>query len=380
MDRRDFLKTLSLAPLHALTPSLAFAAGDYRRLLILVELKGGNDGLNTVIPYSDPLYASLRPRIAIKRDEVIALNASLGLHPALAPLMPLWKNGELAVLQSVGYPQANLSHFRSIEIWDTASAASEYLHDGWLARVFAKQPVARSYLADGVLVGSSDLGPLTGARAIALRDAAQFSRQSRLANSMAEEGGAALRHVLKVENDVSEAGKKLDTSFAFKTEFPKGEFGQAIKTGCGVLAGSQIAVLRLTLGGFDTHQNQPGTHANLLRQLGEGLAALRNALIEMDRWSDTLIMSYSEFGRRPRENQSNGTDHGTAAPHFVLGGRVRGGIVGANPALYRLDGNGNLPFEIDFRSLYATVLERWWGMPANTLFAAGIRPLEFLKV
>ena len=380
MDRRDFLKTLSLGPLCALTPSLAIAAGDYRRLLILVELKGGNDGLNTVIPYSDPLYASLRPRIAIKRDEVITLNASLGLHPALAPLLPLWKNGELAVVQSVGYPQANLSHFRSIEIWDTASAANEYLHDGWLARVFARQPVAKSYLADGVLVGSSDLGPLTGARAIALKDATQFSRQARLANSMSEEGGAALRHVLKVENDVSEAGKKLDTSFAFKTEFPKGEFGQAIKTGCGVLAGGKIAVLRLTLGGFDTHQNQPGTHANLLRQLGEGLAALRTALIEMDRWQDTLIMSYSEFGRRARENQSNGTDHGTAAPHFVLGGRVRGGIIGANPALNRLDGNGNLPFEIDFRSLYATVLERWWGVPANTLFTAGIRQLDMVKI
>ncbi len=379
MDRRDFLKALSLGSLYALTPNLAFAAGDYRRLLILVELKGGNDGLNTVIPYSDPLYASLRPRIAIKRDEVIALNGSLGLHPALAPLMPLWKNGEMAVLQSVGYPQANLSHFRSIEIWDTASAASEYLHEGWLARVFARQAVPKSYLADGVLVGSSDLGPLTGARAIALKDAGQFSRQARLANSVSEEGGAALRHLLKVENDVSEAGKKLDTSFAFKTEFPKGEFGQAIKTGCGVLSGGQIAVLRLTLGGFDTHQNQPGTHANLLRQLGEGVAALRAALIEMDRWQDTLIMTYSEFGRRARENQSNGTDHGTAAPHFVLGGRVRGGIHGAAPALSRLDGNGNLPFDIDFRSLYATVLERWWGVPANTLFAAGVRPLELVR-
>ena len=379
MDRRDFLRALSLGPLCALTPNLAFAAGDYRRLLILVELKGGNDGLNTVIPYDDPLYASLRPRIAIKRDEVIQLNASLGLHPALAPLLPLWKDGELAVLQSVGYPQANLSHFRSIEIWDTASAANEYLQDGWLARVFAKQPVARSFLADGVLIGSSDLGPLSGTRAIALRDAAQFSRQSRLANSVSEEGGAALRHVLKVENDVSQAGKKLDTSFAFKTEFPKGEFGQAIKAGCGVLAGGQIAVLRLTLGGFDTHQNQPGMHANLLRQLAEGVVALRAALVEMNRWQDTLIMTYSEFGRRPRENQSNGTDHGTAAAHFVLGGRVRGGIVGIPPALNRLDSNGNLPFDIDFRRLYATVLERWWGVPANTLFAAGIRPLDILR-
>jgi uncharacterized protein (DUF1501 family) len=379
MHRREFLLGLGAGTLCAVTPNLAFAAGDIRRLLILVELKGGNDGLNTVIPYSDPLYTSLRPKIAIKRDEVIPLNQSTALHPSLQALIPLWKSGELAVLQSVGYPQPNLSHFRSIEIWDTASAASEFLHDGWLARVFARQAVPNNYLADGVLIGSNDLGPLTGTRAIALQNPAQFTRQARLAGTAAAEGSPALRHILNVENDVAQAGKRLDTSYVFKTEFPKGAFGDAVKTGCAVLAGGQVAVLRLTLGGFDTHQNQPGTHANLLHQLADGLSALRAALGELNRWQDTLIMTYSEFGRRARENQSSGTDHGTAAPHFVLGGRVKGGIFGAPPALDRLDGNGNLPFETDFRSLYATVGERWWGFPAGSLFGNRIRPLEFLR-
>lgn len=379
MDRRNFLIRLGAASLCTVSSNLAFAAGDFRRLLILIELKGGNDGLNTVIPYSDPLYASLRPKIAIKRDEVVQLSPQIALHPSLLPLLPLWKSGELAVLQSVGYPQPNLSHFRSIEIWDTASGASEYLHDGWLARLFAQQAVPKEFLADGVLIGSNDLGPLTGARAIALNNSAQFTRQSRLAQSATAEGGAALRHVLKVENDVAQAGKRLDTSYVFKTEFPKGAFGDAVKTGCAVLAGGQIAVLRLTLGGFDTHQNQPGTHANLLRQLAEGLVALRAALGELNRWQDTLIMTYSEFGRRPRENQSNGTDHGTSAPHFVLGGRVRGGIIGTPPALDRLDGNGNLAFQTDFRSLYAMLGERWWGLPAGNLFGNRIRPLEILR-
>jgi uncharacterized protein (DUF1501 family) len=379
MHRREFLLGLGAGTLCAVTPNLAFAAGDFRRLLILVELKGGNDGLNTVIPYSDPLYTSLRPKIAIKRDEVIPLNQSTALHPSLQALIPLWKSGELAVLQSVGYPQPNLSHFRSIEIWDTASAASEFLHDGWLARVFARQAVPNNYLADGVLIGSNDLGPLTGTRAIALQNPAQFTRQARLAGTAAAEGSPALRHILNVENDVAQAGKRLDTSYVFKTEFPKGAFGDAVKTGCAVLAGGQVAVLRLTLGGFDTHQNQPGTHANLLHQLADGLSALRAALGELNRWQDTLIMTYSEFGRRARENQSSGTDHGTAAPHFVLGGRVKGGIFGSPPALDRLDGNGNLPFETDFRSLYATVGERWWGFPAGSLFGNRIRPLEFLR-
>ena len=380
MERRDFLKILAVAPGLGLSSSFVNAAVSFHRLLILIELKGGNDGLNTLIPYNDPLYSSLRPRIAIKREEVIQLLPNIGLHPALQGLLALWTQGELAIVQSVGYPQPNLSHFRSIEIWDTASAASEYLDQGWLAWVFGQQPVPQGFLADGVLVGSSDLGPLNGARAIALQDVAKFGRQSLLAHSSEAQGNSSLRHILKVEDDVAQAGKRLDTSFVFKTEFPKGAFGDAVHTGCAVLAGGQVAVLRLTLGGFDTHQNQSGTHANLLRQLADGLLALRSALTELNRWQDTLILTYSEFGRRPRENQSSGTDHGTAAPHFVLGGRVRGGVFGASPVLGRLDGNGNLSHDIDFRRLYATIGEHWWGLPAGSMYGPRIRPLDILRV
>lgn len=379
MERRDFLKSLGLASLAVGMPLPGLASTNAGRLLVLVELKGGNDGLNTVIPFNDPLYASLRPRLAIKRDEVIQLDPQSGLHPALLPLMPMWKAGELAVIQAVGYPQANLSHFRSIEIWDTASAANEYLQQGWLAGVFAQRPLPANYLADGVLIGSSDLGPLAGTRAIALKDAEQFRRQAQMAHPAVESGNQALRHLLRVENDVAAAGRRLDTSFAFKTNFPAGAFGDAVRTGCAVLASGNVGVLRLTLGGFDTHQHQSGTHANLLRQLAEGLLALRGALVELGRWDDTLIMTYSEFGRRPKENQSGGTDHGTAAAHFVLGGRVRGGIFGAPPALDRLDGNGNLPFDIDFRRLYATLSQRWWGLPPSAETGSRIRPLEILR-
>ncbi len=380
MSRRDFLKVLAAGGLVALSPALAVAAGaDYRRLLVLVELKGGNDGLNTVIPYADPLYASLRPRLAIKREEVLQLDARAALHPALQGLMPLWKAGELAVVQSVGYPQPNLSHFRSIEIWDTASASGEYLHEGWLARALTRQAVPTGFLADGVLVGSADLGPLNGARAIALSDPDQFKRQARLAQPKELEGNAALRHVIKVESDVSQAAAKLDSGYVFRTEFPKGAFGDAVRTGCRVVASGGVAVLRLTLSGFDTHQNQPGTHANLMKQLGEGLLALKSALSELNRWPDTLVMTYAEFGRRPRENQSNGTDHGTAAPHFVLGGRVKGGLYGSAPELDRLDGNGNIPFAIDFRRLYATALERWWGVASADILRGRFQPLELLR-
>src|SRR5438132_5436174 len=191
MNRRHFMKLVASAPLVASTPCLlthvAWAAAptgaDYRKLLVLIELKGGNDGLNTLVPHASEAYYALRPKLAIARDQVIKLSDRVGLHPALEPLLPFWKSHELAVLQGVGYPAPNLSHFRSIEIWDTASKSEEYLQDGWLTRAFTTQPVPRAFAADGVIVGSSDLGPLAGGgtRAIALADTEQFLRRAKLA-------------------------------------------------------------------------------------------------------------------------------------------------------------------------------------------------------
>lgn len=386
MNRRDFLQALGAGSFVALSPSVAYAAGpDYRRLLVLLELKGGNDGLNTIVPFADPEYAKLRPRIAIKREEVLQLDERTGAHPALAPLQAMWRSRELAVVQSVGYPKPNLSHFRSIEIWDTASNSEQYLADGWLGRVFAAQPAPSGYVADAVAVGSSELGPLAGngARAVAISGADQFHRLAKLAQAQdaaAKKDGSALRHLLKVESDVAAAASRVTGSYNFRTTFPGGAFGDAVRTGCQVVAsGSGVAALRLTLNGFDTHQNQPGVHANLLKQLAEGLVALREALVELGRWNDALVMTYAEFGRRPRENGSNGTDHGTAAPHFVLGGRVRGGLYGEAPRLTRLDGSGNLPFAVDFRSLYATALEQWWGVSSSGSLGGRFAPLDLIR-
>ncbi|MEZ5613854.1 MAG: DUF1501 domain-containing protein [Rhodocyclaceae bacterium] len=381
MDRRDFLRGLAASAGLTLLPFPARAAGEYGRLLVLVELKGGNDGLNTVVPYADDRYYRLRPHLAVRRDEVLRLDERCGLHPALQPLLPLWQAGELALIQGLGYPEPNLSHFRSIEIWDTASKSSEYLQTGWLARAFAAKPVPAGFAADGVLVGGTDLGPFFGgARAIALTNPEQFRRLAILARPVGTGGHGALAHILKVEADIALAASRLARGPALRTAFPKGAFGNTVKTACEALAGGAgVAALRLSLAGFDTHQNQPGAHANLLRQLAEGLGALKAALVELGRWDETLILTYAEFGRRPRENQSKGTDHGTANVHFALGGRVRGGLFGAPPALDRLDGNGNLPFAVDFRSLYATALERWWGISAATVLGARYDALPILK-
>ena len=389
-DRRRFLKRAGGLAVVALAPSastrVAWAAApsgaDYRKLLVLIELKGGNDGLNTVVPYASSTYYALRPKLAIARDQVVRLSDSAGLHPALEPLMPMWNQRELAVLQGVGYPSPNLSHFRSIEIWDTASRSEEYLQDGWLTRAFSSAPTPRSFAADGVIIGSPDLGPLAGGgtRAIALANTEQFLRQARLAAAEGQARNKALAHILKVEADIMQAASHLNANYAFRTEFPQTGFGNAIKTACQIVANQAgVAVVRVTHGGFDTHSGQPATHARLLGELAGGLVAFRNALDELGKWNDTLLLTYAEFGRRPKENLSNGTDHGTASAHFALGGRVAGGLYGEQPALERLSGDGNTGYAIDFRSVYATALERWWGVPSAGPLGGKFAPVPILR-
>ena len=407
MRRRNFLTFAGglgaawLAPMPVLgaAPNLSGTrtgtGGNYGNLLILVELKGGNDGLNTVVPYADPLYAALRPSIGIARDHVVQLDERSGLHPAMGVLLPMWRANELAIVQGVGYPQPNLSHFRSIEIWNTASRSDEYLRDGWLSCAFAQRAVPAGFDADGVIVGSAELGPLGGgARAVTLTNPAQFLRESNLVSANAAQvSNPALAHVLRVENDIVRAANGLrprQGQYVLRTPMPAGAFGNGGKTALqGVAAadssagvpqaGRGVAVVRLTLTGFDTHQNQPGQQANLLRQLAQGMMALRAGLIELNRWESTMIVTYAEFGRRARQNQSQGTDHGTVAPHFIAGGRVRGGLYGDVPRLDRLDGNGNLPFAVDFREVYATVLQRWWGLDPQPVLGGPFKPLDVLR-
>ncbi|WP_213295407.1 DUF1501 domain-containing protein [Paraburkholderia sacchari] len=412
MKRRDFLAAaaaMTAAGATSWLPGAAHAQGTiaaqrhasgYDNLLILIELKGGNDGLNTVVPFADPLYYRYRANIGVRRDDAIQLDERTALHPALAPLMPMWREHELAIVQGVSYAQPNLSHFRSIEIWDTASNAGQYLREGWLTRAFASAPVPKGFAADGLVLGSAEMGPLAnGAHAIALVNPAQFARASRLVTPVAlKERNPALAHILDVENEIVHAADQLRPrpgQYVLKTAFPGGAFGTSVKTAMQALAsgetvasarggpapvpGQGVAVIRLTLNGFDTHQNQPQRHADLLRQFAAGMVAMRAALVEMGRWDRTLIVTYAEFGRRVRENQSRGTDHGTASAHFVAGGQVAGGLHGEAPQLARLDGNGNLPVAVDFRQIYATVLANWWGLDAQAVLQQRFGTLPLLR-
>ncbi len=403
MKRRDFLNHFSTvtgaALLSAHAPGWAQAVANRAssvqdRILILIELKGGNDGLNTVVPYADPAYYQLRNTIGIKTDEVIKLDDKVGLHPDLKAMLPFWEKNELAIVQGVGYPEANLSHFRSIEIWDTASKANEYLVDGWVTRGFQAGLSAKArFTAEGVLIGMNDFGPLAGAKAVSLNDPVAFVNQSRLArvNELAASTqNPALRYLLKVENEITQAADGLrGDKYVFNTVFPTGQFGNSVAAAAQIVASQRsdnadkkaggVPVICLTLGSFDTHQNQAGTHAGLLKQLAEGMAALKSALTELGAWDRALVMTFSEFGRRARQNSSGGTDHGTAAPHFITGGAVRGGLYGKAPDLNRLDGNQNVLYTTDFRQIYTTVAQQWWGVNSDVVVHGRFDQLNFLR-
>ena len=372
MNRRDFLKFtglgmgLNLAGVgHSLSRPGEGYSGD--RILLLVELNGGNDGLNTVVPYRDPNYYSLRPNIAIRKDQVLPLDQNMGLHPALQPLMNCWDQQELAIVNGVGYPEPNRSHFRSIEIWDTASGSDDVLQDGWVAQLLGNSS-ATSRSTDGIVIGRN-AAPLLGnqMRSVMMQSSKQFIEQSkRLRSTTVASGNAALSHILGVQANIEQTAtdlkQRLQQTVKTQTVFPRHRFGRDIKEAAGLIrAGIKVPVIKIAHGSFDTHANQVNQHQRLLAQLAGGLAAFRAEMQEAGLWDRVLVMTYSEFGRRAAENGSKGTDHGTAAPHFMLGGRVRGGFYGQQPALDRLL-DKDLQYAVDYRSLYATVAKQWWGL------------------
>lgn len=388
MQRRNFLKLLGTALFWPLYPQLLTAADAKSdrsdRILILLELKGGNDGLNTVVPYSDTAYHKLRPGLAIQRDQVLQLSETLGFNPGLEALMNAWQQKELAIINGVGYPQPNRSHFRSIEIWETGSSSSEYLQTGWLARLLSGGAIAASAVADGAAIGG-DAGPLAGGglNVVVMRNAERYFRQARRVEEVkATTVNPALKYLLAVQNDLHRSARvlsrKMNAAAPLKTEFPKTPIGRNLTTAARLIASDTgIPVIHVSHGGFDTHANQRANHDRLLRQLAEATAAFRLAMQETGRWNRVLVITYSEFGRRPAENNSRGTDHGTAAPHFILGGKVKGGIYGKQPSLKHLE-NQDLKFNIDYRRLYTTIARNWWGLNNEFLKGGPYAPIDCL--
>ena len=341
------------------------------RILLLIELKGGNDGLNTLVPYADPRYRELRGGIGVARERILPLDEKVGLHNKLEPLLESWKAGDFAILQGVGYPNPNRSHFRSIEIWDTASAASQTLSEGWIAQAFQSISLPQGAAVDAIVADTNAL-PMTGPalRTIVMQDAENVLRQAGAMTETAgvsDDGNPALRHLLGVRREINAAAAGLRDrlraapapTYAYSQD---NGLGRQLDLATRLLAAkAPVVAIKLALGGFDTHANQAPAHERLLGILGAGLATLRKNLIAAGLWNDVVVMTYSEFGRRVRQNASGGTDHGAAAPQFVLGGGVKGGLYGAYPSLTDLQ-DGDLKYGIDFRSVFATLARGCWGL------------------
>lgn len=368
MRRRTFLAACLGTAATAICPTFA-APGTRQRTLVLLELTGGNDTLNTFVPYADPAYRAARPRIAIPRDKVIVIDEQLGLHPDLAPLLPAWRQRDVALLQGMGYPEPNRSHFRAMEIWDTGSDSDAYLDSGWLARTLSSTVPRPGAVADAIVLGDNP-GPVGGRsmRTLVMEDTQRFlARAAEIGQASPAAASPALAHILGVKADIRSSAQKLDERLRDATVpvdgFPATRVGRRLAEAARlVLADAGVPVIKLAHGSFDTHANQPAVHARLLRELAEALAAFRDTLIERQRWDDVLVMTYSEFGRRVAENASRGTDHGAAATHLLMGGQVRGGLFGSRPSLQQLE-RGDLRYTTDFRALYNTVATNWFGRP-----------------
>jgi uncharacterized protein (DUF1501 family) len=388
MRRRDFLLLTALSPLSAAWAAPAFGRAfgtgtcAEARTLVLIELKGGNDGLNTLVPYGDPAYYRLRPKLAIPADQVLRLDEHLGMHPALRALLAAWHDGDLAWVQGLGYPNPSLSHFRSADIWQTASGAQQELAVGWLAQSL---PGCDQRPGPDVLILGGDDGVARGGtlRVITFTTAKSFVQQARQlpVHHPSKPSTDALGHIVAVRGSIQQNAARLQTQLDSLSKppagFPNTALGRQLREAAQMLAaGIQVPVIKLTMGGFDTHRNQPRQHEQLLKQLADGLAHFRQAMIDADRWDRVLLLTYSEFGRRAAENKSLGTDHGTAAPHLVLGGSVRGGLYGQAPTLTALD-RGNLHYSVDYRQLYATIAQRWW-QSTTAGWAARFSPMNWL--
>ncbi|MEM7083551.1 MAG: DUF1501 domain-containing protein [Pseudomonadota bacterium] len=383
-ERRRFLSTL--AALSVLPAGLSFARVDnaskgVSRRLILIELAGGNDGLNTVIPFSQKRYYEARPVLGIPREQTVVLNAQLGLHPQLAPLNDAWRNNDLHIALGVGYPDPNRSHFRSSDIWHTASGSDKVLKRGWLADSFPSAQSA-AFSAEGIAFGTG-YGPFLGSsQSLVLDNPVVFAKQAKLMRpASAPPGNPALTHVVNVRQQIARGLKDLSAVIdARKGKQIKGSslHKQLVVASEMIALGARVPMYKATLTGFDTHFYQPNRHNKLMEELGTELATLRERLMASGDWENTLVMTYSEFGRRAAENGSRGTDHGTAAPVILMGGRVKGGFSGQQPVFPAHD-DEDLAFHLDYRRLYRTVAQQWLGASDAAAALRGFEPIDLIR-
>jgi len=392
--RRQFLQQSALISLAPLVPAflsrsaLAAEAKQDDRVLVVIQLDGGNDGLNTVIPYADENYARFRRELRIKTDEVLKLNDSVGLHPAMKSAFDLYQDGRLAVVQGVGYPNPNRSHFESMAIWHHARLqADEHDGNGWLGRAAELIQPRKTSTADSIFVGAESTPvALRGRRAnaVSLQSEADLQLAETVSKSTAEQPrldvAAFVQRTVEQSFDAarqfresSETGEKADVSY------PGTKLGNKLRLISKLLKfGGGARIYYASQPGYDTHAAQLYQHSQLLDELADALKAFLNDLKAAKLDERVVVMAFSEFGRRVEENGSAGTDHGAAAPVFLAGPNVNAGVIGNHPSLTDLD-QGDLKMAIDFRQIYAMLLDRWLGVDAKAALGDSFTKLDCLK-
>jgi uncharacterized protein (DUF1501 family) len=382
-----FAQALAQSPLPGLP-------GGDNRTLVLVNLMGGNDGLNCIVPHGNADYFRMRPSLAISPNDALHINSQLGFNPRMRSLKNMYDKGMVAVVQGVGYPNADHSHFRSSEIWQTA-APDKYMHTGWLGRYLDSANLPEGNLFKGVAI-SQVLPEAMVSERIDVPTIANLNQYGMVAdrdpvsrNAFSAEAhdrslpfqSPYLGHVMQIEDHAQRGSEELPRLIGgYKTQaaYPSTPIGRSLALVAQII-GSNIGtrVLYVSHGSFDTHVNQSATQSNLLGQLSDAMSAFYTDLAAHNNDKRVLTMTFSEFGRRIEENGARGTDHGEASPLFLIGGGVKGGVYGTNPDLSNTN-MGNVRFTTDFRSVYATVLERWLGRPSAAVLGGSFSTIPVL--
>lgn len=402
-SRRSFLRSAvgsaAVVSLSGALPGFLHAAPNRlrskgERILVVIQLNGGNDGLNTVVPYKLADYRRARPTLALPEEQILTLEKWLGLHPRLTGFAKLWEEGKLGVLQGVGYPNPDRSHFTSMDVWNSAQRNPARQQTGWLGRWLDRtvpadsQEIGALHLGErtfplalsGAKVHAAGVRSLEAMRLDAFRDA---KMQAALDASLSAERDGGLLGFLQDSTRVAvHAGRRLSEAHAqYKpaVEYPGSQLGGQLRTVAELIdADLPTRIYYVMLDGFDTHADQAAAHAGLLGQLGDATAAFLADLDSHGHGERTAVMTFSEFGRRVKENGSRGTDHGAAAPMFVAGAGVKGGLHGAHPRLDDLD-DGDLKHHTDFRQVYATLVSQWLGGDPVDALGGRFAPLPILR-
>jgi len=395
MKRKEFIQLSALGSTALLIPGFVKSAALSKLItestangkkLIVIQMSGGNDGLNTIIPYQNDIYYKLRPSLAIKKTDVLTLNDELAMHKAMTGLKELYDKGYVSVINNVGYPNPDLSHFRSMDIWHSACDSDKYLTTGWIGRYLDHQCDGCAKPYSGIEIDDTLSLAMKGyqVKGLALHDTGLFYRLAKGLRpaEVSKTGNENLNYLYKTLVETEESADYLYEKSKIHTSgvtYPDEGFAKNLKTiGELIASGVSTSVFYASLSGFDTHVNQAGQQERNLTKVSEGIKALVAHLTQAGRMDDVLIMVFSEFGRRVKQNASNGTDHGKANNVFIISSQLkRNGIYNQSPDLEHLD-DGDIAHAIDFRSIYATVMNKWLKADDTKILGRGFDQMGFI--